>query len=78
MLGEGIHKGNQDFHVLGNEIATIRNLIHSNWDIHLFHTLRERERAINVSDYLAKLSTRGDDEPLTLSSPPLNLQESLL
>lgn len=32
---------NQDFHVLGNEIANMRNIFHSNWNIHLLHTLRK-------------------------------------
>lgn len=65
---------NQDFHVLGDEIDTIRNLLCGNWEIHLLHTLRECNQSAN---HLATLVSHGDEELIVLSSHPLELRTLL-
>jgi ribonuclease HI len=70
-----IWDGVSAYHQFANEIFSIRQLLHRDWEVAIKHTLREGNAC---ADVLAKMGAHSDSLLVIISSPPVELAAPLL
>jgi hypothetical protein len=63
---------NNNYHYYVAIIANIQDLLKLDWNVSIFHTLREENAC---ADFLAKLGSTNDDKLSIWKSPPSDLKK---